>query len=78
MEYLQIHDRVEQYIHWKICQHYNAPYAKNWYKHKQQKVVETESATVLRDFPFHTGGRIQENKPYTAIKDHKEKNMQNN
>ena len=45
-EYLQIHDKVGQYIHWKICQHYNAPYADNWYEHKPQKVVETESATI--------------------------------
>ena len=44
-EYLQKHDRVGQHIHWKICQHYNAPYAKNIshikYKHKPHKVVET-------------------------------------
>ena len=39
-EYLQRHDRVGQYIHWKICQHYNAPNAKNCYEHKPQKVVE--------------------------------------
>ena len=38
------HNRAGQYIHWKICQHYNAPYAKNWYEHKPEKVVETESA----------------------------------
>ena len=25
----QRHDMVGQYIHWKIHQHYNAPYAKN-------------------------------------------------
>ena len=28
-EYVQRHDRLEQYIHWKLCQHYNAPYTKN-------------------------------------------------
>ena len=28
-KYLQRHDIVGQYIHWKIHQHYNAPYAKN-------------------------------------------------
>ena len=39
-EYLQRHNRVGQYIHWKICQHYNTPYAKNWYYGlKPQKVV---------------------------------------
>ena len=46
-EYLQRHDRVGQYIHWKICQHYYAPYPKKWYKHKPQKVVETKCNNFL-------------------------------
>ena len=46
-EYLQRHERVEQYIHWKICQRYKAPYTKNWYEHKPHKVAETESPTIL-------------------------------
>ena len=62
-----------QYIPWKVCQHYNAPYAKNWYQHKPQKVVETERATILWDYPIHTNGTIQARKPDITIKDHKEK-----
>ena len=58
-----------QYIHWKICQHYNALYAKNWYKYKPQKVAEAECATVLWDFSIHTDA----NKPDITIKDHKQK-----
>ena len=57
-----------QSSHWKICQHYNAPYAKNWLEHKPQKV-----ATILWDFPIHTDRTLQENKPDITIKDHKEK-----
>ena len=72
-EYLQKHGRAGQYIHWKICQYYNAPYVKNWYKHKPQKVLKTESATVLWDFSIHTDRTIQVNKPDITIKDHKEK-----
>ena len=72
-EYLQWHDRVGQYIPWKVCQHYNAPYAKNWYQHKPQKVVETERATILWDYPTHTNGTIQARKPDITIKGHKEK-----
>ena len=72
-EYLQRHDRVGQYTHWKIFQHYNAPYAKNQYKHKPPKVVETESATILWDFPIHTNKTIQPNKPSINIKDHIDK-----
>ena len=62
-----------QYIPWKVCQHYNAPYAKNWYQHKPQKVVETERATILWDYPIHTNRTIQARKPGITIKDHKEK-----
>ena len=62
-----------QYLYWKICQYYNAPYAKNWYEPKSQKVAETESATVLCDFCIHTDRTIQANRPDIAIKDHKEK-----
>ena len=61
-EYLQRNDRVGRYIHWKICQHYNAPYTKNWYEHKPQKVVEIESATILWNFFIHTDRTIQSNK----------------
>ena len=72
-EYLQRHDQVGQYIHWKIWQQYNSPFAKNWYKQKPQKVVETESVTILWDFPIRTDRAIQANKPDITIKDHREK-----
>ena len=62
-----------QYIHWKRCQYYNAPYAKNWYKHKPQKVVQTESATILWDFSIHTDRTVLANKPDITIKNTKEK-----
>ena len=62
-EYLQRYDRVGQYIHWKTCQYYHAPYAKNWYKDKLQKVVETESATILWDFSIHASRTMQASQP---------------
>ena len=74
-EYLQRYDSVGQYIHWKICQHYNAPYARNWYEHEPQKIVETESATILLDFPVHTDRSTHANKPDITIKDHNEKHV---
>ena len=72
-EYLQRHDRVGQYLHWKICQHYNEPYAKNWYEYKPQKAAEIESATILQGFSIHTDRTIRTNKPDITIKDYKEK-----
>ena len=72
-KYLQRHDRLGGYIHWKIYQHYNALYAKNWCEYKPQKVVETESATISWDFTIFTDRAIQANKSDITIKDHKEK-----
>ena len=53
-DYNNRHDKVVQYINWKVCQHYKAPYYKNWYEHKTEPVVEKESATILWDFAIHT------------------------
>ena len=39
--------------------------------YKPRKVVETESATILWDFPIHKDRTIQANKPDITIKDHK-------
>ena len=72
-ECLQRHNRVGQYIHRKICQHYNVPYTKNWHKHHPQKVAEIESVIILWDFPIHTDRKIQANKPDITVKDRKEK-----
>ena len=72
-EYFKRHDRVGQYIHWKICHHYNASYVKGQHKHNSQKVVETENATNLWDFPIYIDRTIQANKPDITIKDCKEK-----
>ena len=69
-EYLQRHDRVGKYIHWKICHHYNTPFTKTYCKHKPQIIVETESTLISWDFPIHTNRTIQANKPDITIKDH--------
>lgn len=69
-EYKARHDRVGQYIHWKICQHFKAPHSKNWYEHKPEAVVETKNATILWDFPIQTDRKIDANKPDITIKDH--------
>ena len=39
-EYLNKHNRVAQYLHWKICKHYGAQNAENWYEQKlSQKLI---------------------------------------
>lgn len=72
-EYQNRHDRVAQYLHWKICQHYGAKHANHWYEHKPEPVVETKTATILWDFPINTDRTIKANRPDIVIKDHKNK-----
>ena len=72
-EYKNRHDRIGQYIHWKICQHFKGPYHKNWYEHKPEPVFETKSATILCAFAIHTVRKIDANKRDITIKDHTNK-----
>ena len=39
-EYLERHDKVLIYLHWKICKHYNIAVPFRWYEHKPSTVVE--------------------------------------
>ena len=72
-EYKNRHDRVGQYLHWKICKHYNTPHVDKWYEHKTPPIVEGENTTILWDFPINTDRAIQANRPDIVIKDHKSK-----
>ena len=38
-EYLNRHNRVAHYLHWKICKHYGAQHAENWYEHQPEAVI---------------------------------------
>ena len=46
-EYLNIDNRVAQHLHWKICKHYGAPHAQNWYENQSDAVTETDNGTIL-------------------------------
>ena len=73
-EYIQRHNRAAQYIHWKICKHYQIPTADRWYQHKPETVTETNGVTVLWDMPINTDKEIKANRPDIIIKDGKNKN----
>ena len=70
-EYTNRHNRVGQYIHWKICNHYNIETPNKWYEHKLLPVVDTPKVTILWDFPVRTDRIIQANWPDIITK-HKE------
>ena len=53
-EYNEQHDKRGQYLHWRICQHYNAQHAEHWYEHHPEPVTEGNDTTILWDFTIHT------------------------
>ena len=67
-EYKNRHDRVGQYLQWKICKHYNTPHAEKWYEHKTQPVVEGKNTTISWDFPVNTNRTIQASRPDLSSK----------
>ena len=62
-----------QYLHWRICQHYNAQHAENWHEHHPEPVTEGNDATILWDFTIHTDRSVKANRPDITVKDHEER-----
>ena len=73
-EYVKRHDRVGQYLHWCICNHYGIETeASFWFEHHPPSVVESKHVTILWDFPINTDRTIKANRPDIVVKDRKEK-----
>ena len=75
-KYTNRHNRVGQYIHWKIYNHYNTETPDKWYQHKPLPVVDTPKATILWDFPIRTGRIVQATRPDKVIKHKQNKTCQ--
>ena len=48
-EYKNSHDRVSQYLYWKICNHYQLSILTNWFEHHPQSIAEGENLSILLD-----------------------------
>ena len=68
-EYMIRHNKVAQYIHWKVCQHYELRVADHWYEHQAMPVTENNKVTILWDFPIQTDRTIKANRPDIIIRD---------
>ena len=64
-EYKNRHDKMGQYLHWRIFQHYNVPHAEHWYEHHTGPVTEGNDATILWDFTIHTDRSVKANRSDT-------------
>ena len=68
-EYIERHNKVAQYVHWKLCKHYQLEASDQWYEHQTPPVIENEKITILWDFPIQTDRTIKANRPDIVIKD---------
>ena len=71
--YLQRHNAVASFIHWKLCKQLNLPCNDSWYEHEPCKVVEDNDTKILYDFTIRTDKKILHRKPDLVIKKKKEK-----
>jgi hypothetical protein len=72
-EYIVRHNKVAQYVHWRVCQHYNMDVNNKWYEHQIEPVMENNKATILWDFAIQTDRTIKANRPDLVIRDKKTK-----
>ena len=48
-EYKRRYDKVATAVHWSILKTNNLLYAKHWYEHKAEAVMENEKVKILWD-----------------------------
>ena len=75
MSTLTENNRVIQYIHWKICNHYDTKTSDKWYEHKPLPVTDTSKVAILWYLPIRTDITIQANRPDIVIVKHKQNKM---
>ena len=68
-EYLERHNQVGRYIHWRICQTAGITTPDKWYQHEPEAVIENDNICILWDFPIHTDRTTRANRPDIVIKD---------
>ena len=71
-EYKNRHDRLGQYIHWKMCQHYGKNVPNKWYEHHPEPVTQIGDTTILWDFSIHTDRTIKANRPDITVRNKKD------
>ena len=74
-EYLIRHNKVAQYIHHRICQHYGISVKNHWYEHEVAPVMENNKVKILWDFSMQTDKTIKANRPDLVIEEKEKKTL---
>ena len=74
-EYILRHNKVAQYLHWQICQHYGIKTTSKWYEHETPPITENEQVTIMWDFAIQTDRTIKANRPDIVVRDKKLKTV---
>ena len=68
-EYKRRQDWLGRKIHWEECRKIGFDVNEKWYKHKPEKVVESDSWKILWDFTIQTDHVIEAKRPDMIIID---------
>ena len=67
VEYLQRHNKVAGYIHWRICKSLYLPVTEKYYMHVPEKVTKMEDNVIMWDKTILTDRTILANRPDLII-----------
>ena len=72
-EYIERHNKVAAYIHWKICKTFDVPVTEKYYLHKPEPVVSIDDITLMWDQGALIDRKIPANRPVIIFLDRNEK-----
>ena len=72
-EYKKHHDKVATMVHWELCRKYGFEYAKHWFKHRVEAVMENQDGKILWDVNIRTNRVIEARRPDIVLIEKKNK-----
>ena len=60
MDYTDRHNQVASIIHWDVYRHFGVPVESRWYRHRPDRLVETDDITMMWDttIPLPGGSKL--------------------
>ena len=69
------HDSFAKMLYWKLCEKRRFNKAEKWYKHKLERVLESEDLKILWDFLIQTDKTLEHNRPDITVITKKSKKL---